>query len=92
MDGAALRIRVPADLLEGIDATQLNVLRAVAELVDCPGEPLGDLALLGDLKLFTASLQLPVREVDANQDRRPADALQQGGADIVHSLRPLGGG
>jgi hypothetical protein len=32
----------------------------VAQLVDGAGEPLGDLALLRDLELLTAGLELPV--------------------------------
>jgi hypothetical protein len=47
---------------------------------------------LGDLELVAGGLQLPVGEVGAKQDHRPADALQQGGADIVDGLRLVGGG
>jgi hypothetical protein len=74
---------VPADLLEGIDAAELDIWRFVAELVDCPGEPIGDLP-------FTRDAQLSEGEVDAEQHRRAAKTLKQRGTfDARHSTSTL---
>jgi hypothetical protein len=62
----------------------------MAELVDGSGEPFGDLTLLGDLELIPAGLELSVRKVGAQQEQSPADALQQGDADIVDGLGLVG--
>ncbi len=95
-DGGAVGGGVAGDSLQGVDAAEPHVELGVAELVDRAGEPLGDLALLGDLellaavgKLLTAVGHLPVGEVRAHQQHHPAEPLQQGRADLVLHLQPL---
>ena len=79
MDGAALLLRLPTDLLERIDTPQLDVLRGVAQLIDCSGKPLSDLPL-------TRNAQLSEGEVDTNQHRCTAEALEQRRARAVLEL------
>jgi hypothetical protein len=85
-DGRPVVGRVVGDALQRVDAAEPHVQFWVAQLVDGAGKPLGDLTLLRDLELLTAGLELSVGEVGAEQDHGPADALQQGGADVVHGL------
>jgi hypothetical protein len=74
---------VDGDALQRVDPAQPHINAAVAELVDGGGESLSELALAGDL-------DLPPGEVGADQQRRTAEALQQGGADIVDRFGPVG--
>jgi hypothetical protein len=74
--------RITGDPLQRIESTQPHIQALTAELVDRSGEPLGDLP-------FPAGLQLPVGDVRAHQQRRPAKALQEGRADLVLGPQPL---
>jgi hypothetical protein len=91
-DGGAIVRGIDGDALQGVDAAESHVQLGVAELVDGAGEPFGDLALLRSLELVAVGLELSVGEVGAEQEHGPADALQQGGADVVDGPSLVGGG
>jgi hypothetical protein len=84
-DGGSIVRGVVGDALKRVDPSEPHVQFGMAELVDRAGKPFSDLAL-------AAGLKLSVGEVGVEQDDRSADALQQGGTDIVDGLGPVGGG
>ena len=76
--------RVTGDSFQCVDATKAHIKLAVTEVVDRTGVPLSDLPLSG-------CVVLPVGEVRTDQQERPAEALQQGCADLVVHPRFLKG-
>jgi hypothetical protein len=89
--------RVAGDLLQRVDAADADIelLRPVlAELIDGLGEALGGLAPALQLEhgaiLATGLAQVQGGDDGAEQDRQPAQALEDGGAQILDGLQPVG--
>jgi len=75
-DGPSVGRRVPGYTLQGEDATEAHVRCSAAELVNRPGEPLGDLP-------FPVDLDLPPGRDGPGDQQQAGDALQQRGPSVV---------
>src|SRR6266545_4374846 len=88
-DSGPVRCGIAGDTLQRVDPAEPNVQVWAPELIDSPGEPLGDLPL-------TVELELPAGEPGAQtgaqeQDQR-SGSLQEGGSDVVLCCDRLAGG
>jgi hypothetical protein len=86
LDRRAVAWRVVGDALQRVDAAEADIKLRAAELVDRTSEPLGDLPLLSDPKLFAASSELPPGGIGAGEHGQAAEPLQQSGMGIVLEL------
>jgi len=80
---------VTGDAFQRVHAPQAQVEPVRAELVDRAGEPLGELALLGDVELLAGGLDLPPGEVGAKHQHPAGQALQQRRPGVVLEPEPV---